>query len=101
MLIQLSKLEKFFFIEKVIYHSLDLSLYQVSVLIDGENYYVTDNKDRFLRASSLVELQKKMSNVKSKESVLRQSSAYDEMIGLSNNSGSNTMEIPIRDNELY
>ena len=45
MLIQLSKLEKFFFIEKVIYHSLDLSLYQVSVLIDGENYYVTDDKD--------------------------------------------------------
>ena len=101
MLIQLSKLEKFFFIEKVIYHSLDLSLYQVSVLIDGENYYVTDDKDRFLRASNLVELQKTMSNVKSKESVLRQSSTYDEMIGLSNDHGSNTMEIPISDNKLY
>ena len=101
MLIQLSKLEKFFFIEKVVYHSLDLSLYQVSVLIDGENYYVTDDKDRFLRASNLVELQKTMSNVKSKESVLRQSSVYDEMIGLSSDHGSNTMEIPISDNKLY
>ena len=101
MLIQLSKLEKFFFIEKVIYHSLDVSLYQVSVLIDGENYYVTDDKDRFLRASNLVELQKTMSNIKSKESVLRQSSAYDEMIGLSSDHGPNTMEIPISDNKLY
>ena len=101
MLIQLSKLEKFFFIEKVIYHSLDLSLYQVSVLIDGENYYVTDDKDRFLRASSLVELQKTMSNVKSKKSVLRQTSAYDEMVGLPEINGTNTMEIPISDNKLY
>ncbi len=101
MLVRLSKLEKFFFIEKVIYHSLDLSLYQVSVLIDGENYYVTDDKDRFLRASNLVELQKTMSSVKSKESVLRQSSAYDEMIGLSGDHGSNTMEVPISDNKLY
>ena len=84
----------------MVYHSLDLSLYQVSVLIDGENYYVTDDKDRFLRASNLVELQKIMST-KSKESVLRQSSAYDEMIGLSSDHGSNTMEIPISDNKLY
>ena len=61
----------------------------------------SDDKDRFLRASNLVELQKTMSKVKSKESVLRQSSAYDEMIGLSSDHGSNTMEIPISDNKLY
>jgi len=34
--IELSKLNKYFSIDKLIYHSVDLSLYQVSAIIDGE-----------------------------------------------------------------
>ena len=56
----LSKLEKFFYIDKLVIHSLDLALYQVSVLVDGEEHFVTDDKGKFLRAHSILELQKQI-----------------------------------------
>jgi len=101
MVIALSKLEKFFSIEKVIIHSLDLSLYQASVLVDNKQLYITDNKRRFIRATSVTAMQKILSNVKTGNMVLQQNSAYDEMIGLPASSGSNSMEVPIQDNKLY
>tara|TARA_S200000501_G_scaffold196410_1_gene184889 strand:- start:7883 stop:8359 length:477 start_codon:yes stop_codon:yes gene_type:complete len=101
MVIALSKLEKFFSIEKVIIHSLDLSLYQASVLVDNKQLYITDNKRRFIRATSVIAMQKILSNVKTGNMVLQQNSAYDEMIGLPASSGSNSMEVPIHDNKLY
>ena len=54
MTIELSKLNKYFSIDKLIYHSVDLSLYQVSAIIDGEEHYITDGKKRFLRAPNIV-----------------------------------------------
>ena len=101
MIISLSKLEKFFSIEKVIIHSLDLSLYQASVLVDNKQLYITDNKRRFIRATSVTAMQKILSNVKTGNMVLQQNSAYDEMIGLPASYGSNSMEVPIHDNKLY
>ena len=97
----LSKLEQFFSIEKVIIHSLDLSLYQASAVVDNEQYYITDNKNRLIRATSVIAMQKILSNVKTGNMVLQQNSAYDEMIGLPASSGSNSMEVPIQDNKLY
>lgn len=97
----LSKLEQFFSIEKVIIHSLDLSLYQASAVIDNEQYYITDNKNRLIRATSVIAMHKILSNVKTINTVLQQSSPYDEMIGLPQSSGANIMEVPIHDNKLY
>lgn len=97
----LSKLEKFFYIDKLVIHSLDLALYQVSVLVDGEEHFVTDDKGKFLRAHSILELQKQCCHLKAKKQVLRQQSAYDEMVGQPSKDGTNELEVPLRDNQLY
>ena len=101
MSITLKKLEKYFVVDKLIYHSIDLSLYQVSAMIDGVEHYVTDSNHKYLRAINLIELQKLMRLVKSRGEVLRHTSAYDEMIGISAKTASNMLEVPIQDNHLY
>ncbi|MDG1749366.1 MAG: DUF6482 family protein [Porticoccaceae bacterium] len=101
MSITLKKLEKYFVVDKLIYHSIDLSLYQVSAMIDGVEHYVTDSNQKYLRAINLIELQKLMRLVKSRSEVLRHTSAYDEMIGTSAKTASNMLEVPIQDNQLY
>ncbi|WP_404973700.1 DUF6482 family protein [Vibrio campbellii] len=97
----LSKLEKFFYIDKLVIHSLDLALYQVSVLVDGKEHFVTDDKGKFLRAHSILELQKQCRNLNANKQVLRQQSAYDEMVGQPSRSGTNELEVLLKDNELY
>ena len=101
MAIELSKLNKYFSIDKLIYHSVDLSLYQVSAIIDGEEHYITDRKKKFLRASNIIDLQKLLKDLKAKETVLRHTSAYDEMIGGPEKTSSNLLEVPLADNQLY
>lgn len=101
MAIELSKLSKYFSIDKLVYHSVDLSLYQVSAIIDGEEHYITDRKKKFLRASNIIDLQKLLKDVKAKETVLRQTSAYDEMVGGPDKTSSNLLEVPLADNRLY
>lgn len=87
--------------EKLIYHSIDLSLYQVSVVVEGEEHYITDEKGKFLRSVNLIELQKLLKNLPAIKSVLRHTSAYDEMIGGPEKISSNLLEVPLADNELY
>ncbi|MEF1214511.1 DUF6482 family protein, partial [Vibrio alginolyticus] len=52
MAIALSKLQKYFYVDKLVIHSLDLALYQASVVIDGEAQFITDDNGIFLRAHS-------------------------------------------------
>ena len=99
--IRLSKLEKYFSVEKLIYHSVDLSLYQASAIIDGQEHYITDDKNKFLRSVNLVELQKQLRNISTEQAVLRHTSAYDEMIGAAEKTSHNTLEVPLKDNQLY
>ena len=101
MAIELSKLSKYFSIDKLVYHSVDLSLYQVSAIIDGEEHYITDRKKKFIRASNIIGLQKLLKDVKAKETVLRHTSAYDEMVGGPDKTSSNLLEVPLADNRLY
>lgn len=101
MSITLSKLQKYFSVEKLIYHSIDLSLYQVSAVVEGEEHYITDEKGKFLRSVNLIELQKLLKNLPTIKSVLRHTSAYDEMIGGPEKISSNLLEVPLADNELY
>jgi hypothetical protein len=88
-------------VEKLIYHSIDLSLYQVSVVVEGEEHYITDEKGKFLRSVNLIELQKLLKNLPTIKSVLRHTSAYDEMIGGPEKISSNLLEVPLADNQLY
>lgn len=100
-MIKVSKLAKYFFVDKLIYHSIDISLYQVSVVLEGQEHYVTDDKGKVLRSFKLIELQKTLSGVKAKETVLCHESAYDEMIGGPEKISPNTLEVPLGDNQLY
>ncbi|TMP82310.1 hypothetical protein CWB73_05320 [Pseudoalteromonas phenolica] len=97
---KLSKLEKFFFVDKLVYHSLDLALYNVSVIIDGKEEMVTDEKGVRLKSHNFVSLQKMLKNVNAKQQVMRQFSAYDEMIG-GPEKENNMMEIPLGNNQLF
>lgn len=101
MAISLSKLEKFFYLDKLVVHSLDLSLYQVSVEVDGQEHFITDDEGKLLRAFSVVELQKKCANLKANKWVLRQQSAYDEMVGAPIRQQDNTLEVPLGNNPLF
>ncbi|ALO44207.1 DUF6482 family protein [Pseudoalteromonas phenolica] len=97
---KLSKLEKYFFVDKVIYHSLDLALYNVSAVIDGKEFMITDEKGQRLKSHNFISLQKQLRNVKAKTQVMRHTSAYDEMVGGPSKSD-NALEVPIGDNQLY
>ena len=101
MAIALSKLTKYFVVDKLIYHSIDLSLYQVSAIIEGVEHYVSDERGKLLRSTKLLELQKQLRKVTAEITVLRQASAYDEMIGGPEKSGTNALEVPLADNQLY
>ena len=101
MAIALSKLNKYFVVEKLIYHSIDLSLYQVSAIIDGEEHYVADERGKLLRSINLLDLQKQLKQVTAEKTVLRHTSAYDEMMGGPEKGESNALEVPLTDNQLY
>ena len=97
----LAKLKKYFVVDKLIYHSVDLSLYMVSAMVEGEEYYIADNSGNFLKSHKLIELQKALAKVKATETVLRHTSPYDEMVGEPDKTGSNALEVPLGDNQLY
>tara|TARA_A100001015_G_C14389553_1_gene481168 strand:+ start:81 stop:398 length:318 start_codon:yes stop_codon:yes gene_type:complete len=99
MLMSLSKLEKYFVVDKLIYHSLEQSLYQISAIIDGQEYFITDQNGTLLRSFKLHEMQKKMVKVESKASVLRHVSAYDEMIGGPEKIACNALEVTLSLND--
>jgi hypothetical protein len=101
MAITLAKLEKYFVVEKLIFHSIDLSLYQVSAIIEGQEQYVSDSDGKLLRSFNLVELQKQLRSVDAQERVLRHTSAYDEMIGGPEKTSGNLLEVRLADNQLY
>ena len=95
MTITLSDLQKQRFVDKVIIHSHDLSLYLLSVEIEGEEHYVTDHKGRIVRSFNKLELQGHFSAMRVGRMVLRQQSPYDEMVGLNCAATDNTMEVLI------
>ena len=97
---KLSKLEKYFEVEKLVFNSLDLALYNVSAVVEGQEYMITDERAERIKHHNLLALQQRFQNVKAKKQVVRQSSAYDEMIG-GPVKGSNEMEVSLGDNKLY
>lgn len=99
-MISYSDLKKLPVIEKVIVHSLEQALYQVSVLIDGEEKIVMDKRGRAIRANSVLELESMFEAFNITQVVMRHESPYDEMIGQPVRQGSNRIEVPIGRNQL-
>ena len=95
MKIKLSELRRLKYIEKVILHCQDQSLYLVSVQMDNKERYVTDERGSFLKSFNKLSLQNKFKDMIIVEMVLRHQSPYDEMIGLSEEGSDNTLEVLI------
>lgn len=91
-----SELAKISTIEKVCIHSLESNLYQLSIITDGEEHYITDQKGRFLTSHNKLDLQHMFDHKTVNEMVLCHQSAYDEMVGQPVG-GSNILEVPLSD----
>ena len=99
MAMRLSELLKRSVVDKLIFHSVELSLYQVSAVVDGAEAYITDDRGQYLRSLSLSELRKLCRDCRAWRTVLRHTSAYDEMIGGPETYGNNMLEVRLGDND--
>ena len=95
MTVSIGDVRKCKFVEKVILHCHDQSLYLVSVIIEGQEEYVTDKKGDFLKSFNKLDLQTQFSGLNIGEMVLRHKSPYDEMVGMPKSDVDNTLEVPI------
>lgn len=95
MTIKLAQLKRLGQIEKVAIRSMDLSLYQAEVVLDGKRQLIADKNGRPLRCFNLLDMKKKLAVLDIVDLVLVQESAYDEMIGQPGQPGSNTLEVPL------
>lgn len=100
MTISLKQLRQQPHIDKVIIHSLDLALYQVSVLIGDREYYLIDDAGKLLRSHNKLSLQNMFNNLPVERMVLRQQSAHDEMVGQPARSGDNFLEVPLGNSDI-
>ena len=83
-------------IDRFVIESVDLSLYIAFVQVDGVEHLIADNTGKPLKTTNLLSMQRQIKQFGQVESVLRQRSAYDEMVGRpSQVSADNTMEISL------
>lgn len=82
-------------VERVVVHSLDRCVYTASVLVAGDECILVDDSGRSLRARNLVDIRRSLAPLSHLPAILRQSCAYDEMVGQAVRGASNVLEIPI------
>ena len=99
MSISLVTRQKFEFIDKVIIHSHDQNLYLLSVILDGVEYFVIDQKRALIESFNKLELQAQLAGLKVGKTVFRQQRPYDEMIGLSEGKSDTTLEVTLGGSE--
>lgn len=95
MKVLLNELHRYKLIEKAIIHSIDVALYQASLVIDGEEKYLADHEGKLLRYRNKLDFQALFKNLPIAAVVLRQQSAYDEMVGQPLRDGDNILEVPL------
>ncbi|MBJ7552996.1 DUF6482 family protein [Marinomonas spartinae] len=81
--------------DKVKIHSLESNLYQVSVVLDGEEVFVMNDKGRCLTSHNKLDLQSLFKDKQVAKMVLIHQSAYDEMVGQPVREGSNVLEVSL------
>jgi hypothetical protein len=79
----------------VIIHSLDRALYQVTVLLEGQEQLLVDGSGRPFRSHNLQQVREILQAMPVASITLRQQSAYDEMIGQPAREEANTLELPV------
>ncbi len=95
MSIDLKQLRKLSYVEKLVIHSVYCNIYQASVIVDGEEHYVVDNKGNPLRHHNIAGLQALFEPFPIGKRVLRHQSAYDEMVGQPARQQENTLEVSL------
>lgn len=87
-------------LQKVVIESVDLSLYIATAVIDGDEQLITGRDGKPLKTHNLLGMQRQLRAVVDCELVLRQRSAYDEMVGHHHQHTDNTMELSLGDQPL-
>jgi hypothetical protein len=82
-------------LQRVIVRSLDHCVYTASALVAGGECILTDERGRTLRARNLLAMRESLASLAHCPAVLRQDSAYDEMVGQAPDGPANTLEIPL------
>ena len=97
----LKELKKIQHFDKVKLHSLESNLYQLSVVINGQEDYILIDKGRFLTSHNKLDLQALFRGKQVNVMVLCHQSAYDEMVGQPQGINPNTLEVPIGNAHFY
>ena len=87
-------------IEQLVVESVDLSLYIAHARINGEERVIAEDERKILKRRNLLEMKRVLKTVAGCEILLRQRSAYDEMVGHSHPAAANTLEISLGDAPL-
>lgn len=95
MKLSLSQLKALPAIDKLIVHSLECGLYQAGVQVGDAEYTVSDGRGGFLRSHNKHQLLEHFSGCQVLKTVLRHSSAYDEMVGQPVREQTNMLEVPL------
>lgn len=82
-------------IQKLIITSLEQALYQAIVVVNGEEHIVWKDDEKTLTTRNLTQMRELFESFELSDIVLRQESAYDEMIGISTEQGKNRLEVPL------
>ncbi|MEK9807992.1 MAG: DUF6482 family protein [Halieaceae bacterium] len=87
-------------IKRCIIESVDLSLYIAFAEIDGDEHLVAEDSGKILKRHNLLEMKRILRGVADCELVLRQRSAYDEMVGHNHQASANTLEVSLGEEPL-
>ena len=79
----------------VVVHSLEQALYQVTVVIGGEELLLVENNGKTFRRHNLQQVREALQSMPVASLTLRHQSAYDEMIGQPSREGSNALEVAL------
>jgi hypothetical protein len=96
----LKELKKISRIDKVKLHSLESNLYQLSVVIEGNEEYIKTDNGHFLTSHNKLELQALFKDKTVGAMVLCHQSAYDEMVGQPVGMG-NILEVSLGNNVAF
>ena len=87
-------------VEKLVIESVDLSLYIARAVVEGEERLLADRHGATLKTRNLLEMKQQLAGLDVEQLVLRQRSAYDEMVGQPQWDCDNALEVGLSA-ELY
>ncbi len=100
MKLAVTEFEQFRVSVPAVIYSLDRGLYQVMVVVDGEERLLVEDGGRAVRRHSIEAVRGLLRGLPVASLVMRHRSAYDEMVGQPARLCDNTLEIPLALDEV-